>query len=169
MGQMNTRRSDRIKKPVYSIVVLLVLALAISAGAVVYWWFDRPLIDMSIVKDATFPVYIPKEAPEGYKLDSSQTKLDSDMLVYEFTGQDHEGRVVVTVQPMPADFDMQKLIGSGSVGSTSTALGSLYDLSVSSNSKFLLDAGDTLIFLTSDRRIETSTITAIVNSLNRQN
>lgn len=166
---MSAKRSDRIKKPVYSIVVLLVLTLSISASVVVYWWLNRPLIDKSIVKDATFPVYIPKEAPEGYKLDSGQTKLDSDMLVYEFVSQDHGGRVVVTVQPMPTSFDMQKLIGSGSVSSTSTELGALYDLSVSSNSKFLLDTGDTLVFLTSDRRIETSTITAIANNLNRQN
>lgn len=155
--------------PIHSIIVLSAFALLLALAVVAYRWANRPLISHEIVQQATFPVYVPREVPDGYALEGDKTKLDGNMLTYTFAKEADGRQIVVTVQPVPEGFDMQKLIGSGSINSISTTVGVLYDLSVGSGSKYLVNTGEVLVFLTSTVRIDTPTATTIVNSLSRQN
>jgi hypothetical protein len=75
----------------------------------------------------------------------------------------------VTVQPQPEGFDMAKLVGSGTVNSSTTPSGTLYDLSTSSGSQYLLNTGDALVFFTSPGSIDKPTIDALAQSLSKQN
>lgn len=61
------------------------------------------------------------------------------------------------------------MIEGGSVKSTVLASGTLYDLSAGGASKYLLDMGDSLVFITSARSINTSTINALAIDLQRVN
>ncbi len=130
---------------------------------------NQPVLDKHLATKADFPVYAPKVVPSGYNLDATKTQLSDQSLTYTFTSTAAAKDIVVTVQPLPKNFDMSKLVGSGSVNSTTTDNGVLYNLSAAGNSQYLLNTGDALIFFTSTGTIDTATINSLVSDLARQN
>ena len=149
----------------------LALLLIVIGGVTTYILLrSRPaLIDQALIAEAGFPVYTPQRAPSGYTLDVSRTSVSSTAMTYTFTAKDGQSSIVVTVQPLPASFDMQKLIGSGTVTTTTTSNGTLYDLSAGGKSQYALNTGDALLFFTSTTAINAATINALVADLARAN
>jgi hypothetical protein len=131
-------------------------------------WTPTSIIDRTIVEQASFPVYTPTTIPSGFVLDATRTQLSNGALTYSFIQKATNKEIVVTVQPVPANFDMKKLIGNGTVTTTATNNGTLYDLSSGGKSQFLLNTGDALIFFTSDGSIDTATVNTLASDLKRQ-
>ena len=152
-------------------LVWLALLLVIVGGVTAYVLMrSRPtLIDHTLIAEADFPVYTPQRPPSGYTLDASRTNVSSTAMTYTFTAKDSQSSIVVTVQPLPANFDMQKLIGSGTVTTTTTSNGTLYDLSAGGKTQYALNTGDALLFFTSTTAINAATINALVADLARAN
>ena len=149
----------------------LALLLIVIGGVTTYILLrSRPaLIDQALIAEAGFPVYTPQRPPSGYTLDASRTDVSSTAMTYTFTAKDSQSSIVVTVQPLPANFDMQKLIGSGTVTTTTTSNGTLYDLSAGGKTQYALNTGDALLFFTSTTAINAATINALVADLARAN
>lgn len=157
------KKTRRITLAVLAGVILLL-------GGIWYWYNSQSIIDRQIVNQANFTVYAPKSVPSGYSLQDDKTKVSRSMLTYSFASQSVEDDVIiVTVQPKPASFDMQQLVGSGTVNTTSTPLGLMYNLSVSGHSQYLVDTGSSLIFLTSSTEIDAVTVNKLVNDLVKLN
>lgn len=161
------RKLFRARKPSVYFGAAVGLALV---GWLIYYFAAAPsLIDKSIIKDISFPAYVPTRAPSGYKIEPGSVKSSGETLTYTFQSNEDDRGIVVTVQPLPKDFNMKQLIGSGSVTTTNTDNGVLYDLSASQKTQYLLNTGDALVFFTSSSPIDTSTINSLASDLVKQN
>lgn len=152
----------------YKALIGVTLLTSIAGVAVYYQNSNQPIIDKTVVSKAKFTVYSPSKPPEGYTLAKESVRLDDQTLSYKFVGNDQNRVITVTVQPLPSNFDMARLIGGGSVPSSVTQNGTLYNLSTKSNSQYLLNTGDSLVFFTSTTPIDSATISHLANSLTRQ-
>ena len=163
MFKLSKSNSKRIQK----LILFVLVAIAATAGLLFVALNNRPLIRTSDMQDATFPIYAPTREPDGYKLDQSATKIGPETFSFTFTDRGGQDDIVVTMQPVPGNFDMAKLIGGGSVTSTTTDLGVLYDLSTSDKAQYLLKTDKTLIFITSASSINIEAIKTLVAGLSR--
>ena len=150
-------------------IYLSIGIIIVVGGAGYLIWNGRSLIDSQITEEASFAVYTPKQAPSGYVLDKNKTKLSKDTLTYVLVNKSNDKDIIVTVQPIPKNFDMKKLIGSGTVTTTSTPNGALYDLSASGKSQYLLNTGDSLIFFTSTHSIDAAAINTLATDMVKRN
>ena len=158
------RSSSRAPRYIRWIVGVAIVLLVAIAGA--YFFISRqPIIKPSEIKDVSFPIYSPTKEPKGYELDRSATQLSKDTFSYTFVSDSDDDDIVVTLQPVPSGFDMTKLIGSGTVTTRSTDLGTLYDLSTPSKTQYLLKTEETLIFFTSQDDVSVEEVTSLVDSL----
>ncbi len=148
--------------------VLIVVGIGVVFGAI-FFFHRPPVIDRDIVKEAAFPVYTPKTLPTDYLVDESETKLGNGALTYTLVNKNNNATIAVTVQPLPKNFNMTKLIGNGSVSATTTKNGTLYDLSVMGNGQYLLNTGDALVFFRSSKSIDTEVINTLAANLVKQN
>ena len=158
------KSSSRASIYIRWIVGVAIVLLVAIAGA--YFFISRqPIIKPSEIKDVSFPIYSPTKEPKGYELDRSATQLSKDTFSYTFVSDSDDDDIVVTLQPVPSGFDMTKLIGSGTVTTRSTDLGTLYDLSTPGKTQYLLKTEKTLIFFTSQDDVSVEEVTSIVDSL----
>ena len=93
--------------------------------------------------------------------------MNGEVLSYVLINQATNKQITVTVQPKPSNFDMSQMTKGGSVESVTVQLGILYNLSAGGSTRFLLNTGDTLIFMTSPESVDTETVTNLANSLTR--
>ena len=158
------KSSSRASRYIRWIVGVAIVLLVAIAGA--YFFISRqPIIKPSEIKDVSFPIYSPTKEPKGYELDRSATQLSKDTFSYTFVSDSDDDDIVVTLQPVPSGFDMTKLVGSGTVTTRSTDLGTLYDLSTPGKTQYLLKTEKTLIFFTSQDDVSVEEVTSIVDSL----
>lgn len=150
-------------------IAVSLLVVAVGGASATIFLHQSPVIDRQITKEATFPVYAPKTLPTDYLVDKTATKLGNGALTYTLAGKNSDATIVVTVQPLPKNFNMTKLIGNGSMSATTTKNGTLYDLSVMGNGQYLLNTGDALVFFRSNKSIDTEVINALAASLVKQN
>lgn len=158
----------RVLQSRYIVIGGLVVVIIVLAGAY-YVWVNRPLLDADITDRAKFTVYVPTTSPNGYDLEKDLTVVSDDTLTYSFANRYDNATITVTVQPRPSHFDMKQMAEGGSVNSTATQNGTLYNLSAEGTSKYLLDMGDSLVFITSAKNINTATINALAASLKKVN
>ena len=165
-----TRQPTRFTKRKVRIAVAI-STIVVGAGAVVIYsvWRNQPIIDQRLIREADFPVYVPRSLPEGFVVQREHTQLDTGVLSYVVASETTGREVTVTVQPKPAKFDMSQMTKGGSIESVAVTTGILYNLSAVGTSRYLLDTGDTLVFLTSPSSIDMATMTSLTNSLDRFN
>ena len=150
------------------IIIGIVVAI-IVAGIAWYWYQRQPIINQRVISAADFSVYVPTKAPAGYSLREEQTSLDNGILTYGFEDSSSDRDITVTVQAKPSGFDMSALSKGGSVNSIATSAGTMYNLSAGGLSQYLIDTGDSLLYITSPDTIGTETATSIANSLTKYN
>ncbi|HEY0965713.1 MAG TPA: hypothetical protein VGE13_04525 [Candidatus Saccharimonadales bacterium] len=162
------KRRKRIAKHFYIIGVGILIALVL--GAVVYRVISvHPILDSAVVAKANFPVYAPSTLPEGYMVKKDATNIDNGVLIYTLVDKATGTEITTTVQPWPTGFSMSKMVEGGSINGTSVKVGTLYNLSTESSTKYLLDMGSTLIFLTSPEKVNASIIRNLVDTLEKVN
>lgn len=132
-------------------------------------WANHSVVERRLIREAGFPVYAPRSAPKGFTIDTGRTQLNGEVLSYVLINQATNKQITVTVQPKPSNFDMSQMTKGGSVESVTVQLGILYNLSAGGSTRFLLNTGDTLIFMTSPESVDTETVTNLANSLTRFN
>ena len=147
-------------------IVILILggSLVLGGGALYFIMRPQPLLDPALVGKVNFPVYAPKTLPNGYTLKKDSQQVNQGVFVYELDGPAQQ-TIAVTLHSSPDGFDMTKMMEGGSISSTATPVGPMYNLSAGGTSKYLLDVGSELIFLTSPTKIDTATINALASSL----
>lgn len=163
--------AQRLSGSRYTKWILLVVVASLAIIAIGYWYWESRLsvVGREIASEASFTVYAPKHAPAGYQIERDQVNLGNNILSYEFSSQSADKRITVTVQPRPPGFDVAELTKGGSISSTVTDNGALYDLSVGGVSQYLLDTGDSLVYLTSPGSVDVATINQLANSLQKLN
>ena len=142
-------------------------AVVLIAGGFYIWQSQRSIIDRSVVSQANFPVYLPESLPNDYQVDNQATEVNDNVLIYKINNPKTGSHITTTVQPWPTGFTMSKMVEGGSVRSTAMQVGTLYDLSTANSTKYLLDAGSTLIFITSPNKIDAAIIHSLVDSLKK--
>lgn len=163
------RPRKRSIKRVYLISAGLILIFAVL-GVVAYKVVStRPILDSTVIARADFPVYAPSTLPEGYTVKKDATSINDGVLIYILADKNTDAEITTTVQPWPTGFSMSKMVEGGSINGTSVKVGTLYNLSTESSTKYLLDMGSTLIFLTSLKKINASIIHNLVNNLEKVN
>lgn len=162
------RPRKRSIKQRYIVVGAGILLLVLLGGLYIYRTVvDRPILDPAITSRADFPVYAPSALPSGYNVKDDSTSINKGVLVYTIESEKADPAITITVQPWPTGFDMSKLVEGGSVSGTAVNVGTLYNLSTENSTKYLLNMGSTLIFLTSPQKVDTGIIHALVNSLEK--
>ncbi len=168
LAKKKRKHAGKTKK-LYVIAGATVL-LAIIGGVYAYnTAFNQPILDSAVVAQATFPVYAPSTLPEGYTVKKDATNINNGVLIYTLANEKANSAITVTVQPWPTGFNMSKMVEGGSINGTSVKVGTLYNLSTESSTKYLLDMGSTLIFLTSPKKVDASTIRSLADSLEKVN
>ena len=150
----------------WGIGVFGVLAIGLIVTSV---YTNQTIIDRSTAAEVNFTVYAPSRAPKGYVVERDQIRASNEVLTYGFRDEKTNKNITVTVQDRSSKFDIAQMSKGGSISSTATANGTLYDLSVGQSSQYLLDTGDALIYLTSPERIDNPTISALASSLKKIN
>lgn len=148
--------------------ITLVVGLVLAAGFW-YWRQSSSVVERRVVAEAGFTVYAPRQAPAGYVIESDQTSLKNDILTYKFTSQSDGGDMVVTVQDRPDGFSMSEISKGGSISSTAMDSGTLYDLSTGEAGQYLLDTGVSLVYITSQGKIDKAAVNALANDLRKIN
>lgn len=150
------------------IIIVSIIGVVLAAGGAGYWYFFGRSVSplpKDVVAQATFPVYYPEKLPEGYALSADSVSGDSTAVYYTLANESTRQSVTVTMQATPPGFDAAKMIGSNPIPTTITPAGTLYNLSISGSSKYMLTNGKTLIFITSAETIDARVITAITSNL----
>ncbi len=161
--------SNRLTKRTIRWIVVSAIAAIILVGVAVGYniWTNQSVIERQIIREADFPVYAPRSAPDGFIVSQEETRLGGGVLSYVMTNEATDKDIIVTIQPRPSDFDMSQMTKGGSVESVATQNGTIYNLSAAGSARFLLNTDDTLVFLTSSENVEIVTITTLVNSMVR--
>lgn len=163
------KRQSLLKRSLNILGWVILVVLLVSGFGIWYWYNSAAVVDREIASAADFTVYSPRQAPSGYQLEAEQTSLNNDILTYKFTSQSNRTDIVVTVQDRPEGFSMSEISKGGSISSTAMSSGTLYDLSTGDTSKYLLDTGLSLVYITSSGSINTATINSLVNNLRKIN
>lgn len=152
-------------KRIFWLVGLICLSL-VGLVSIVFL-MDHPIVERSLASKAGFSIYSPSRSPSGYELTRSPS-LSGEILTYSFEAA-KGSTIAVTNQPRPAGFDISQMSKGGSISSTATNSGTLYDLSIGQTGQFLLDTGDALIYFTSQSRIDMVTVSSLANDLRKIN
>lgn len=150
-------------------IILLVVAgvglVILVVGIVLYVIMSQPLVPASKAQEVPFSVYSPKSSPEGYSFVEERVNYSNSTFSYIFEEGDGESELTVTIQPKPDTFDMSAMSEGGSINSTSTKNGALYNLSASGNSQYLLDTGESLVFFRANKNLDSATMNSLADSL----
>ena len=151
------------------IVLATIICLAVVFFVAWRWYDARPVLDRSVVAEANFTVYEPKNVPSGYQVNGGEASLKNGILTYTINDKSDLGRdITVTTQAKPSGFDMSAMgKGGSSVSGNITNAGTLYNLSAGGTSQYLLDAGDSLVYITSPGELEPSVVNSLTASFVR--
>ena len=166
MSGLKNQLTKRTTRWIIGAIAVVVAAVAIVGYGV---WANQSVVERQFIHEAEFPIYAPRSAPKGFTIDTGRTQLNGEVLSYVLINQATNKQITVTVQPKPGNFDMSQMTKGGSVESVTVQLGILYNLSAGGSTRFLLNTGDTLIFMTSPESVDTETVTNLANSLTRFN
>lgn len=150
------------------IIIVSIVSVLLVGGAIGYWLFfgrSTTPLPKELIAQATFPIYYPEKLPEGYMLKAGSATGDSNAVYYILADSSGKHAITITSQAIPATFDAAKIMGSNPIPTTITPAGTLYNLSAGGSSKYMLNTGSTLLFITSPETINGKNMTAITSSL----
>lgn len=150
-------------------VIICVIVASVSIFGYRKFQASKPMISSQETEKVAFPVYTPRKLDSGYVIDTNKIRASGQSFAYDIRNKNNDSQITVTVQPVPSGFDMTKMTGNGTVSSTSTKNGALYNLSAGGKNQYLLNTGDALVFFTSQGEISTATINKLADELVKQN
>lgn len=153
--------NGRVALMVAAGVGLLIIVVVIVYMVLV----SQPLVSPSKAKQADFSIYSPKSSPSGYRFIEERVSYSNSTFSYIFEEEDGGSELTVTIQPKPKSFNMAAMSEGGSINSTSTKNGALYNLSASGASQYLLDTGESLVFFRSSKAIDNATMSSLADDL----
>lgn len=142
----------------------MILAAAGAAALIYTHKSSSPLSKYAY--QVSFPVYGPAKLSAGYTLNPKSINVSGDLLVYSLAGTSKKPTLVVTQQSTPADFDANKLVGKNA-SALAVPTGTLYDISAGEQSKYMLTTGTTLIFISSDSKVENGVVNSLASDLHK--
>jgi hypothetical protein len=161
------RKNSKTMKVLLTIAILLLLA---AAGLFVFLRLrDRSPLPSGLIKELTYSVYYPVSIPQGYYLDKSSVKTNDSILFYTFVTESANTPITVTSQAIPTGFNAQAIIGQTSIPAVSLTIGVIYDISTSQESKYMLPAGDTLMFINSPAKVSNDLVLTLARSFHKVN
>jgi hypothetical protein len=145
--------------------IVLIIIAAVGAGA--FWQVQgeakSPFSDQ-IKSSVAFPLYYPTDTPDGYKLDANTIKNYQGSIFYDLTKQNSHS-ITISQQPRPQGFDAKSLFQHNPYPTTISPLGTIYDLSYKNQSRYMITAPSSLIYVTSTPKITNVQMQQIVNGL----
>lgn len=151
------------------LMVVCIIGILLVAGTTYVWLFlghsDVSPIPQRIISRVSFPVYYPTTLPTNYTLKTDSAVGTNTTVYYTLADDAGKNAITVTLQATPATFDASKIIGSNPISTSITSTGTLYNLSAGSSSKYMLNTGKTLIFITSPTTIDGTVMNTITNNL----
>lgn len=152
---------DKILRVVFGLVVLA--AVAFGVWHLVKSHHSNPL-PATVRKSVSFSLYYPTAEPAGYHLDSSSIKSAGGTVSYNFV-RPPQNPIVITQEAFPKNFDPQTLLQHNNLPTTVSPLGTVYDLSYKNQSRYMISANSSLIFISSNTKISNAQLQQIVNGL----
>ncbi len=162
-----TAKKPAIRLSPIRVVIYILLTLGAVAGVAFAFLGNQPMLNKQVFSEADFPVYVPKRVPSGYRLNKESVSATSEVVSYALVDDQVDNSFTITVQPTPGRFSMTQLVDGGQVKSYQTSSGTLYDLTTNKSYQYLLDTGDTLVFITSKNATDIATVKSIAENLTR--
>lgn len=150
-----------------SFIRLVVLAVIIG-GFAIAWHYHKESskpIPKSVRQSVNYPIYYPTTIPKNYSLDRSSIKSSDDTVTYSFKSTVSANPITVTFQPIPKGFNPKSLFAHNPYPTTFTPIGTLYDLSSDKQTRVMITANNSLIFISSTGILNTSDVQAVITSL----
>jgi hypothetical protein len=153
--------------PLRRLVGLLIVTVLVLVLGVTYFAFAASAdpIPASIVKSVSFPLYHPIAAPAGYNLQKSTIKSIDGTVFYTLSNSQTKQSIQISQQPIPTGFNPQVMFSHNPLPSTISPLGTVYDLSFKGQSRFMIMAPKSLLFVSATPQISDALLQQIINGL----
>lgn len=117
----------------------------------------------------SFPIYYPAEIPETYALDTSSIQNNGGLLFYTFNSDSKKPAITITQQSMPPGFEAGKFVSKDAPAPLQTPEGALYNIGTNSQTKYMLTASGTLLFINAPSKVPPEIINLLATKLQRVN
>ncbi len=142
-----------------------VLLIIIVSGAILLLSYSADPIPANVRDGVPFSVYYPAKVPSGVTLKASTIRASGSTVFFELANAATGKPIQVSQQPIPKNFDPQVMFEHSNVPTTISPLGSVYDLSYKTQSRFMVVTPNSLIFVTSTPKISDAQLQSVVNGL----
>lgn len=150
----------------------------ITSGAVIValigtgsWWFlgrTHNPIPSEIRNSVSFPLYYPTAEPRGYALNTTSFRNSGGTIFYDLSGSGGHS-IIVSQQAPPKNFDPKEMFAHNPLPTTISSLGTIYDLSYKNQSRYMLVATNSLVFISSTPKISNAQLKQIIDGLKVSN
>lgn len=160
------KKSSRRTKKIILTAIIAAILIASACGATYYLHTRKPESPLAnYTATAGFSLYYPSTLPDDYQLDTKDISATSGLLTYTLRSNS-KPEITVSVQKAPKGFDASSIIGGASVPSQGIPIGSMYNISAGSQSKYFITTDhDAIIFLSSTQRVANDTLNNLARSL----
>ncbi len=145
---------------------LVLIIVAVAAGS---WWLialrSSSPFSAGIKSSVSFALYYPTTEPKGYRLDPSSIINSRGTVFYNVTASSGKPPIKVSQQQIPKNFDPKVLFGHNPLPSTISPIGTVYDLSSKDQSRYMVTASDSLIFISSTGKISGSDLQLLIKGM----
>ncbi len=160
------KKSNKMKLVVMTAVLFFMLLAGVGVWLIVVRNQTAGPFTKKFTQSVTFPLYYPSELPTNYALDKSSVDGNNTTAHYNLVNSTKKLTITVTLQKTPPGFDAAKIIGSNPIPTSIMPSGTLYNLSIGGNSKYMFTTNSgTLLFITSSKAVPSEDINAITNQL----
>ncbi|MBW4061792.1 hypothetical protein HJC99_04460 [Candidatus Saccharibacteria bacterium] len=161
---ISKRPPIKLKPALLAPIVLIILAGLGSGTWLLYTRHSNP-IPTSIRDASAYKLYYPTAEPASYTLDKSSIKQSAGTVSFSLKSGANKPTIVVTQQTLPPNFDAQAMFAHSSLPTTVSPIGTIYDLTFKTESRYLVVAPKSLIFLGSTPKMTNGELQTIINGL----
>jgi hypothetical protein len=153
------------RKAIIWISLAVVILIIIVASAIVLLRSTPDPIPADVRDAVPFSVYYPAKPAPGMSLKTSTIRTSGNTVFFDLTNTANNQPVEITQQPLPKNFDPQVMFEHGNIPTTISPLGTIYDLSFKTQSRYMITTPTALIFISATPKITNAQLQSIVNGL----
>jgi hypothetical protein len=162
-SEATPNRNKRINKFVVlaaagTILVILIVGFLVIAS------HANP-IPQNVIQSVSFPVYHPTSEPTGYKLQISSVTSNNGSVFYNLIDSQTKQSIQVSQERLPAAFNPQVMFSHNPLPTTISPLGTVYDLSFQNQSRFMIMAPKSLVFVSAKPKISDAQLQQLIDGL----